>query len=326
MIGIFKQKNPGNALLLLLYALVLKFPVFIHPVLPVLHKEDNYLYRIIFNALDSFFHNSPIIFSIFTFLLIFTQATLFNRICNYQKILPKPNFLPGMAYILITSLLPDWNHFSAPLLINSLLIWIWYKMIALYNNNRPDPAIFNIGVLTGVVTLLYVPALFFLLLVFFSLLIMRPFRIREWLMGLLGFTFPYYFLFIVLYITNNWNWKSIVPSITITLPGMPHSIWFSLGFILLVVPFMIGGYFVQGNLNKMLIQVRKAWSLSLMFLLVAIFVILINHADSYENWIVIAMPFAAFHAAAYYYAPNKNLPLILHWVTFAFIIWINYVV
>jgi Family of unknown function (DUF6427) len=326
VIGIFKQKNPGNALLLLVYALVLKFPVFVHPVLPVLHKEDNYLYRIIFNALDSFFHNSPIIFSIFTFILIFTQATLFNRICNYQKILPKPNFLPGMSYILVTSLLPDWNHFSAPLLINSLLIWIWYKMIALYNNNRPDPAIFNIGVLTGVVTLLYVPALFFLLLVFFSLLIMRPFRIREWLMGLLGFTFPYYFLFIILYISNHWNWKSIVPSITITLPGMPHSIWITLGIVLLVVPFMIGGYFVQGNLNKMLIQVRKSWSLSLLFLLVAIFVILINHADSYENWIVTAMPFAAFHAAAYYYAPNKNLPLILHWLTFAFIIWINYVV
>jgi len=326
VIGIFKQKNPGNALLLLVYALVLKFPVFIHHVLPVLHKEDNYLYRIIFNALDAFFHDSPIIFSIFTFLLIFTQATLFNRICNYQKILPKPNFLPGMSYILVTSLLPDWNHFSAPLLINSLLIWIWYKMVALYNNNRPEPAIFNIGVLTGIVTLLYVPALFFLLLVFFSLLTMRPFRIKEWLMGLLGFTFPYYFLFIILYITNNWKWKNIVPSITITLPGMPHSIWVSFGFILLVVPFMIGGYFVQGNLNKMLIQVRKSWSLSLLFLLVALFVIIINHADSYENWIVIAMPFAAFHAAAYYYAPNKNLPLILHWITFAFIILINYVV
>jgi hypothetical protein len=326
VIGIFKQKNPGNALVLLVYALVLKFPVFIHPVLPVLHKEDNYLYRLIFNGLDSFFHNSPVIFSIFTFILIFTQATLFNRICNYQKLLPKPNFFPGMSYILVTSLLPDWNHFSAPLVINSVLIWIWYKMIALYNNNRPDPAIFNIGVLTGIVTLLYVPALFFLLLVFFALLIMRPFRLREWMMGLLGFTFPYYFLFIILYITNHWNWKNIVPSITVTFPGMPHSMWITFGMVLLVVPFMIGGYFVQGNLNKMLIQVRKSWSLSLLFLLVAIFVILINHADSYENWIVTAMPFAAFHAAAYYYAPNKTLPLVLHWVTFVFIILINYVV
>lgn len=324
MIGIFKQKNPGNALLLLVYALVLKFPIFLHPVLPVLHKEDNYLYRFILHTLDSFFHNIPICFSILTFLLFFSQATLFNRICSYQKLLPKPTFLPGMAYILVTSLLPDWNHFSAPLLINSLMIWIWYRMIALYNNNRPDPAIFNIGVLTGIVTLLYIPAMFFLLLVFFALLIMRPFRLRESMMGLLGFTFPYYFLFIILYITNHWNWKSILPSITVTLPGIPHSLWITIGITLLAIPFIIGGYFVQGNLNKMLIQVRKSWSLTLLFLMVSVFVILINRADSYENWIVTAVPFAAFHAAAYFYAPNKWLPQVLHWVSFAFIIWMNY--
>ena len=325
MIGIFRQKNPGNALVLLIYALVLKFSIFVRPVVPVLHKEDNYLYRLILNALDAVFHNAPVFFAIFTFILLFTQATLFNRICNHQKLLPKTTFLPAMSYIIVTSLLPDWDRFSAPLLINSIMIWIWYKMMALYNSNRPDAAIFNIGVLTGIVTLLYVPALFFLLLVFFALITMRPFRIREWLMGVLGFTFPYYFLFIVLYISGNWNWRSMVPSITVTLPGIPHSIWTTVGIVLLVVPFMIGGFFVQANLNKMLIQVRKSWSLSLLFLMVAVFVILINRADSYENWIVIAMPFAIFHAAAYYYATDKRLPLILHWLSFAFIVWVNYV-
>jgi hypothetical protein len=74
----------------------------------------------------------------------------------------------------------------------------------------------------------------------------------------------------------------------------------------------------------MLIQVRKSWSLTLLFLMVSVFVILINRADSYENWIVTAVPFAAFHAAAYFYAPNKWLPQVLHWVSFAFIIWMNY--
>jgi hypothetical protein len=324
VIGIFKQKNPGNAFVLLMYALVLKFPMFLHPYMPVLHKEDNYLYRLILSWLDSFFHNTPVFFAALSFVLLFTQATLFNRICNHQKILPKPTFLPGMAYVLVTSLLPDWSHFSAPLLLNSIMIWTWYKMMALYNNNRPDSAIFNIGVLTGVVTLLYVPALFFLLLVFFALVTMRPFRIREWLMGLLGFTFPYYFLFIILYIGNRWNWKSMVPSITITLPGLPHSLWTTLGIVLLIVPFIIGGYFVQANLNKVLIQVRKSWSLSLLFLMVAVFVIIINRADSYENWIVTAVPFATFHAAAYFYAADKRLPLLIHWVSFAYIIWINY--
>ncbi|MDP4147812.1 MAG: DUF6427 family protein [Bacteroidota bacterium] len=324
MIGIFKQKNPGNALLLLIYALVLKFSMFLHPAVPILHSEDNYLYRVILNALGSVFHQSAILFSVLTFLILFSQATLFNRVCNHHKLLPRANFLPGMAYILITSLLPDWNHFSAPLLINSIMIWIWYQMIDLYSAHRPGALIFNIGVWTGVVSLLYVPAMAFILLVLFGLLTMRPFRVREWLVGLLGFTSPYYFLFLVLYLTGHWNWHNMLPHIVFTLPGMPSSIWVTLGIALLVIPFIVGGYFVQNNLNKVLIQIRKSWSLLLLFLMVAIVIILINRANSYENWIVTAVPFAAFHSAAYYYPARKTGPLILHWIIVLYIIAVNY--
>ena len=57
----------------------------------------------------------------------------------------------------------------------------------------------------------------------------------------------------------------------------------------------------------MLIHVRKSWSLLLAFLMAAVFVIIINKAGSYENWIVTAMPFAVFHSAAYYYPQTKFL-------------------
>lgn len=324
MIGIFKQKNPINALLLLVYALVLKFSMFLHPAAPVEQKGDNYLYQFIINVFHSFFGSSLFFYQLISFLLLFTQATLFNRICNYQKLLPRQNFLPGMCYILISSLLPDWNHFSAPLLINSVMIWICYKMVALYNNERATSSIFNIGILTGIVSLLYIPALAFLLLIFFALLVMRPFRLREWIMGILGFTFPYYFLFIILFISNKWDWKNIIPKIAFTLPSLSHSLWITGGIALIVIPFLIGGYFVQSNLNKMLIQVRKTWALLLMFLITAVIIILINHVTSYENWIIAITPFAAFHAAAYYYSNDKILTSILHWFTFIFAIGVNY--
>jgi hypothetical protein len=326
VIGIFRQKNPGNALLLLVYALVLKFSMFLHPVAPALHPEDNYLYRLILRALDSVFHQAPLPYAILTFLILFTQATLFNRISNHHKVLPRPNYLPGMSYILITSLLPDWSHFSAPLLINSIMIWVWHRMMELYNSQRPGSAIFAIGVWTGVVSLLYIPAIAFLLLVLFGLITMRPFRIREWFVGLLGFTFPYYFLFLVLYLTGHWSWSNIVPHIIFILPAHPSSIWVSLGMAWLVIPFIIGGYFVQKNLNKVLIQIRKSWSLLLLFLMVAVIIILINEVNSYENWIIMAVPFAAFHAAAYYYPVRKTGPLILHWVIVAYIMVMNYMV
>lgn len=324
MIGLFRQKNPVNALILLFYALVLKFPLFIHPVVPVLHREDNYLYRVILHALDSGFHTIPILYSLLTFLLLYVQAILLNRISNHHKVLPKPNFLPGMSYILITSLLPDFGHFSAPLLINLVMIWVWYRMMELYNSNRPGTAIFNIGIWTGIVSLLYIPAVAFLLLMLSALLTMRPFRIREWFVGLLGFTFPYYFLFLIIYLTGTWKWADIVPSIKFAVPAFPATIWLTLGVIWFVLPFMIGGYFVQKNLSKFLIQIRKSWSLLLLFLMVAIVIILISQVTSYENWVMMAVPLAAFHAAAYYF-PSKTLgPNILHWVIVAYILAMNY--
>ena len=232
MIGVFKQKNSINALLLFFYALVLKFSMFLHPVLPVLHKEDNYFYRFILNGLDSIFHHAGIFYSIITFLLLFTQATLLNSICNYHRILPKPNYLPGMAYILVTSLLQDWNHFSAPLLVNSIMIWCWYRMIALYSSQIPITAIYNIGFFIGVATLLYMPAIAFLVLVFFALIVMRPFRVQEWFVGLLGFTSPYYFLLLVLYFTHQLQWRNLIPDITFTLPALPTSVWITIGVTL----------------------------------------------------------------------------------------------
>ena len=324
MIGIFKQKASANALLLFVYAFVLKFSLFLHPFYPLLHEEDNYLYRYILTALHALFGQAALPFAIISFIILFSQATLLNSICNYHKMLPRSNYLPGMCYILVSSLLPDWGHFSAPLLINSIIIWCWYRMVALYNSPSPVTAIFNIGLFLGLATLVYIPAIAFLMLLFFALLIMRPFRIQEWFVGFVGFTSPYYFLILLLYFTRQLHWANLVPRIRFTFPAIPGSVWIIISMSLLVIPFVIGGFFVQNNLNKMLIHIRKSWSLLLVFLIAAILVIVINKAGSYENWIVTAMPFAVFHSAAYYYIEKKFFSELMHWFCFSAAIVVNY--
>ena len=323
MTGIFRQKNSSNVLILLVYALTLKFNLFLHPTLPLRQEEDNYLY----NGLVDFLlplNFPPILYSFLVFVLLFTQATLLNRICNTQKMLAKSTYLPAMSYILITSLMPDWNQFSAPLIINSLLIWVYYRMMLLYNTPKGASAIFNIGVIMGLITLFYQPALVYILLIWLALYIMRPFIIREWVIGLLGVTTPYYFLAILLYLGNQWSWKKVIPALNISLPAMPSSIFITISIGLMVLAFIIGGFYVQNNLSKMLIQVRKNWSLLLLFLILSTFITLVNGSNNYVNWLLCAVPLAAFHAAAYFYPPGKIFPLVLHWNIFAYAIYLNY--
>jgi len=324
VIGIFKLKNPGNTLLLLVYALVLKFHMFLNPTGPLEQAGDHYLYTQIIRVLQSL-HIPPVLYTLFAFVILFGEALLFNRICNAQKMIARPTYIPAMAFILITSLFGQWNQFSAPLIINAFLIWVFYRMMILYSVPKAGNVIFNIGLLLGLVTMLYHPAIVFTLLVFFTLFIMRPFRIQEWVIAILGITTPYYFLALLLYFTNQWSWDHLLPSISFNLPRMPTSVFTTISISLLVIPFIVGGVFVQNNLNKMLIQVRKGWSLLLIFLMISLSIILFDGDNDYVNWILCVVPITAFHSAAYFYPLNKTFPLVLHWITFAYALYINYI-
>jgi hypothetical protein len=321
--GFFKTKNSSNNLLLLVYALVLKFNLFLHPVGPLKQSQDHFLYKWLIDFLAPL-HLPAIVYIFFAFVLIYTQATLFNRICNAQKVLIKPNYLPAMAYILITSLFPEWNLFSSPLLVNSFLIWVFYRLITLPGAAKPGSAIFNIGFIIGIISLLYQPALVFVLLTWIAIFMMRPFHIREWLINILGVTTPYYFLAIILYLSNSWDWNKLKPVFSFGLPAMPSSVFVTISIALLVLPFIIGGFFVQANLSKMFIQVRKSWSLLLLFVIISTIIILVDGSNNYVNWMLCVVPLTAFHAAAYFYPSNKLFAMVMHWIIFGYAMYVNY--
>lgn len=323
MIGIFKQKNPGNTLVLFFYALALKFSSFLYPLPPLRQAEDSFLYNALLDFLRPL-NIADVIYAILAFILLLIQANLFNRIISTQRMFTRASFLPAMSYILLSSLFTEWNQFSAPLLINTLLIWIFYKIANLYNSSNPNVSVFNIGLLLGILALFYEPAVIFILLIPFSLFIMRPFRIREWLIGFLGVTTPFYFVGVILYLTDQFSLSALIPFIGFDLPAIPSSIFVTISISLLVIPFIIGGYYVQDNLNKMLIQIRKTWSILLIFLIISVLLILVSGGDRYVNWICCLVPLSAFHAAAYFYPEKSKLPWIIHWLVFGFAIFINY--
>jgi len=324
VVGVFKQKNPGNAIVLLMYGLVLKIPTFLYPVNVQPTQGDNYIFLLILKLLAPITREAPVVFSIIAFILLFLQATLFNRICNSIKLFPRPNYLVAMSYMLVTSLMNEWSYFSAPLVINTILIWVWYRLMGLYSNNSPKTGIYNVAVLIGMLPLIYSPSIAFVVFLALALIITRPLRITEWMVGLLGLITPYYFLIGVLYLTDQWKFSKVIPTITFYIPRLPSSLWITGGIVLLTLPFLFGSYYVQDNLNKMLIHIRKSWSLLMSLLISAMLIILINPERNYLHWMLITVPIAAFHAAAFYYIPKKQLAVLLHWLLFIYAIVLNY--
>jgi hypothetical protein len=324
VIAIFKQKNPANLLILLVAAVFIKMPMFMKPHPAFLRPADGILFEGIINLFASTAGSNPIFYPLLTFALLFIQAILLNRFINTQRMMSKPTYLPGLAYLLITSLLPEWNYFSAPLLCNTILLFILSALFGIYNKPNVRGTIFNIGLALGVSGFLFISSLTFIIWILLALAVMRPFRLNEWLICILGITTPFYFYAIYTVLSGSWSWQEFVPQITLGFPSLKQSAWLSGSVFLIMVPFLTGGYYVQENLRRMLINVRKGWSLLLLYLLAALLLPFVNSSDTFENWIMAMVPMAAFHGYTYFYSKWRIYPLILVWLTVGFILGYQY--
>lgn len=324
MIGIFKQKTPANIFLLLVFGGLLKLPMFLYPHSTVNKAGDNILFKAILDFTGPVAQSNPLVYPVLAFSLLFIQAILFARFMNTQRMMSRPGYLPAMAYLLITSLFPEWNYFSAPLIVNTILLFVLNALFKTYNLPTAKGTIFNIGLALGIVSFIFIPALTFIIWILFALAVMRPFRLNEWLLCILGLATPFYFYAVYLFITGQWSWATLWPHFFISMPAVKQSLWLAGSAFLIVVPFLSGGYLVQDGLRRMLIQVRKGWSLLLLFLLGAIFIPFVNSGDGFENWLMSAIPFAAFHACTYLYSSFRIFPMAIFWLSVAFILIYQY--
>lgn len=292
---------------------------------PVAQQTDGFLFKVMITQLSGVGKNLPFIYPLITFLLLFTQAITFNSLVNDQRLLQKPNYLTAMGYLLITSLFAEWNILSAPLIINSLLIWVWSRMSRLHNDQNPKTSLFNIGIAIGLSSFFYFPSLAFAALIIFGLLLTRAFKVSEWVVALFGIITPYYFLLVYIFLTDRWKGYKL-PDLSFKLPHFYESAWVLAAIIIVLITCISGFFFVQQNFRRQLVQARKSWNLIFLYLLIALLSPFINTAHSFMYWILCAVPIAVIAAAGFFYPSKKWFPLILHWLMVAFVLAFSYFV
>ncbi len=324
MTGIFKANNPANTFLLLLYGALLKLPAFMHPVIPLPQQTDGFLYKALLSQLAPIGRQLPAIYPCLSFLLLFLQAIIFNQFANGQKLLPKPNYLIAMSFLLITSLFPEWNVLSSPLIVSFLLVWVWARLSALGHVKNVSGSLFNIGITIGITTFFYFPSIAFSALIIVGLLIIRPFQLTEWIIALLGIATPYYFLFSYVFLTDQWQGYRF-PGISVSLPHFVDSVQALAAIILVGFAAFVGLYFIRKNLLRQLVQTRKSWNLVFLLFIIALFIPFINASHDFGYWILCALPLSAFAAAAFYYPVLKWYPVLLHWLMVALVLAGSYI-
>lgn len=319
MVAVFYKRNPLNPVVLVLFAAAVKLPLFLHPQEITAATFAGTLLAPLVTWVSQLTTKVSLVFSLLAFLLLVGQALFLNYFFNRHKLTSRPTDLPGMSYLLCTSLLPEWSQWSAPLLINFLILYLLNSLFESYHRTDSRSSLYNMGLIIGLGCFIYLPTIFVLVWFLLSLLIIRPVRMQEVMIALLGVGTPFYFLAIVLF----WNGQlfngALRAHFTVSMPSAAPTVWLGGLLFLLAIPFLIGFYHIQDQVRKMLIQVRRGWTV-LFFLLITSFLIPLFSTSPYVGWVLLTLPLAVYHTSFYYYTSFRIFPLLFFWITFFFIL------
>ncbi len=323
MTGIFRANNPLNASILFVYGLLLKMPWFLsHTSIPPTGNEG-FLFNWIIQLLSPVFKVWPAVVPIIVYLLLFTQALSVNYLVNKRRMMAKPNYLPAMSYLLITSFFPVWNELTASLVVNSILIWVWARLTNLSTSQGARSTLFNVGIVVGICSLLYFPAISFFAIVILGLVISRPPRVTEWIMVLFGLLTVWYFVFSILFLTDQlYSYK--IPAIALESWKLNWNPLQFTGMVIIGFTFILGGYFVQAQSSKQVIQVRKRWTFLFINALMLLFVPFLKLHEGLPDWVMVTLPVSVFIAAGFYFIHSKIVRAVLHWGMVAFVLYCQY--
>jgi hypothetical protein len=321
--SIFKSNAPQTNFFIVLLALCLKINAIVKGSAALYNKLDGVLYKRLIELMQSWVGNTSILFSLLAITLIIVQAISFNSIVNNLRLHKQPNYLTGMVYVIITSFFTEWQLFSAPLIVNTIMILVWARLSTLSNSSKPKAEIFNLGLLIGLCSFIYFPSFTFLLLIISGITLSRPFRLQEWIIGLLGVITPIYFLVAYLYLvghTENYHF----PGFKISYPKFNGDEAYFIAILFLLLMVSLGMYFINSNMRRLLIQTRKHWQLMYFYLIVALIVPFVNATTSFAYFILLAVPLSAIISSTYFYVQKKIIASILFWLAIGIVIFVNY--
>jgi hypothetical protein len=318
MVFLFRDRSVVNILLVLL----LSVGVHLHQTDPSLvgpSLQQNGLFSYV---LVHYIYSLPVAVQVILFhALIVAQALRINMVMKDLRMFAAVNYVPAMTYVLLSGLLMQSDIITETLVSNSLTLWMFIKLSRLYNNPEPKTLLFNIGIIAGISILLFHPTAILIVVVLFALAVVRPFRIAEWLVLLMGILLPYYFVFIILFLKNQFAAvPSYLPTISIGSPlhGLGKLYLINLGFVAFAL--IVGLYQLQLHVGRLVIQIRKNWGVMMVLLFTLLISPFVFSSLGPQMLIMGLLPLTAAISNGYSNPKKLLLPNFLFWTALGLII------
>lgn len=304
VIRFFKDNNISSLIALpVLTVVVYALGFFKNP--PIISVDDaGPVYSWIMNYLKTY---SRIFHFLLGLVLLIAQVFYLNHIVNKYEVLYKPSHLPSLMYIVCMSLFPSFLCLHPMLFVNLILLAVLELLFSVYKSDTGLSTIFNAGFLLAIATLFYIPSATLLLLIWVSLILLRPYAWRDWVISQIGFSTPFFFISIYYLYMNELSvfWTKALKftdSHLLFSFVFNERYYFSLGVIacLLIISVMI----LQANFYKNFIRTRRYQQALGAFLILASSSFMLNTVVALYHFTIVAIPLSIF--LGYYFLASKK--------------------
>ena len=323
MVFLFRDKSIINVFFLIVLSVVVHAHLFLLPPQLFIGENDGMISLLLRQYLLAL--PSTALVLIYQAIIVL-QAIRLNMVMSDFRMFQSTNYTTAMTYVLLSGFIIQWCGISSALISNSLVLWVFIKLSRLYNNPSPRTLLFNIGLLVALMSIAYHPTAILVLVVLFALAVVRPFHIAEWLVLLMGIIIPFYFLAAYLFLNDSLsNIMGYLPMMKLHLPLLQIDEWLMAALIYLFIALLFGLFFWQKYNNRLVIQIRKNWSVMMVLLLILLPVPFIFFGAGIESAILSLIPLTAFITNAYGYPKRFFIPNLLFWLGVVLIVHNNWI-
>jgi len=242
MLRLFKHNVMMQLIIILVVALALWLPSFLHPAAMVSIGASP-LYDLLYRWLSHY----PFLSTLIAFVLVLEEGWLLNLALYRHKITSQNTLLPMLVYVCLMSHGGGTLTLSPMIMVNLLLLGGVNKMMVPDTLIVSQNQILVASTYTALASLFYQPALLLLLPLAIIFMVNSLYRWRHWVLLLLGFLAPYLLVFTIFFMNDRLDYtfylmRSLLMDYSLTHVVLPDSAWgyiTQVGTLLLVLVALI---------------------------------------------------------------------------------------
>lgn len=199
MLKFFKQSYIAQFVVIVLLVVALWIPVFVSQASEVTVGSP---ITPLYNLVASIFGSSSLALTIFTFVVFGVSILFFNSMLSVNQLVTRNSSIGAFIFMLCMCCVPIQDEFYPFLLAVPLIMMTMQTVYLIYQIEKPEIYLMNAGFFVALASMFYFPAIILIIWVLLAIMIMDIRELKQFLIPIIGFFFPYFILFVCFFFNH----------------------------------------------------------------------------------------------------------------------------